>query len=726
MYVVNFLKINDWEIKRFFTLVYAVQLAVFGVIGAAMMGFDLPVLRPLICFIYLMFIPGYLILRALKVHDLETIDTLLYSAGCSIAALMFSGVILNAIGPVFQVEKPLSILPVTVTLSGLVLLLSVVCYIRDRDFSNQRLIDIRHLFSPPAMLLGIVLGLVIVATYVMNVYNVNILLFMLIITLAAIVLMVGFDRFIPASLFPLAIFVIALALLFQSTLISPHVTGWDIQQEVYLSNSVLENGHWNFSYDHVINSMLSIVMVAPIFSLFMNLNVIWIFKIIYPFILALVPLGLYQVFKKQTGEKIAFLSAFFFSALVVFYTELIALGRQEIAEFFVVLILLLMINRTMEKSKWSVLFLAFSFSLIVSHYGLTYIFMGSLILIWLLLQLMRKAPVNALKNIQINRMLTVYLILSFVIFCIIWYVNTSLSNPFQTIVFVLDKIVQTVFVDFLSPDNSQGLTMISSGGTQTLLHRIYFYMLLFTQACIAFGIATAWFNREIAKFKSEYYVFAIVSITILVMGIVLPFFASAINTTRLYQIALITLAPFFVLGWVSGFKILHLIARRKNIVGSIAMSLKLLSIFLAIYLLFNSGVLFEIAKDAPMSLSLNRTIDSYMFNTKEVSGAQWLFAERNTTPVNVNYARPLEPIYADHYRSLLLMDWDVKNLTPTPDDPGSIPADAYLYLGTYNVVNGKMNVYTALGGGTQKFWDLGGITAGRKEIYSNGGAKIFV
>ena len=486
--------------------------------------------------------------------------------------------------------------------------------------------------------------------------------------------------------------------MFHSSLISPYVTGWDIQQEVYLSNNVITNGYWDFNIDHVINSMLSVVMIAPIFSLMTDLNIVWVFKIVYPFIMALVPLGLYQVFKKQSGEKIAFMSAFFFSTLVVFYTELIALARQEIAELFVVLILLLLINRSMEKTKWSMLFLVFTFSLVVSHYGLTYIFMGSLIFIWLLLQVIRKVPLSPPEKYpgqqDVDRIHD--LIVRRVLHCLVC--QYIALEPVRDAGLRRGQDCPDSNERLSKPRRVTGIGHDKLRGHPTLLHRLYFYMLLFTQVCVVFGIATAWFNRDIIRFKTEYYAFALVSMTLLIMGIVLPFFASAINTTRLYQIALIVLAPFFVIGWVSGFRLLKLVARRKDTAGSVKTALKLLSVFLAIYLLFNSGVLFEIAKDVPMSLSLNRSIDSYMFNSKEVAGAQWLFAGRNGTLANGLSPEPLQPVYADHYRSLLLVGWDVKNDPPELNDSGDIPADSYLYLGTYNVMKGKLDVYVPLNG----------------------------
>jgi uncharacterized membrane protein len=137
-------------------------------------------------------------------------------------------------------------------------------------------------------------------------------------------------------------------------------------------------------------------------------------------------------------------------------------------------------------------------------------------------------------------------------------------------------------------------------------------------------------------------------------------------------------------------------------------------------------VLFEIGKDVPMSLSLNHSIDSYMFNAKEVAGAQWLFAERNETLEGGLPQEIVQPVYADHYRSLLLEGWDVKNDPPELDDSRDIPGDSYLYLGTYNIIKGKLDVYVPQGGGKQELWDLGEITVDRQKIYTNGGSDVYI
>ena len=84
MRINNPFQMNDWEIKKFLTVVLAIQFALWGVIGLDAMGLQIPILRQLIGFIYLTFIPGIIILRILKLHKLGNIETVLYTVGLSI------------------------------------------------------------------------------------------------------------------------------------------------------------------------------------------------------------------------------------------------------------------------------------------------------------------------------------------------------------------------------------------------------------------------------------------------------------------------------------------------------------------------------------------------------------------------------------------------------------------------------------------------------------------
>jgi uncharacterized membrane protein len=374
---------NDWEIKKFLKVVLAIQFAMWGVIGLDAIGLQIPIIRQLIGFIYLTFVPGIIILRILKLHKLGNIETLLYTVGLSIATLMFTGLFMNTVYPLFGISGPISLTPLIITISAVVVLLCVLGYVRDKDFSDPSIINVGDILFPPALFLCLIPFLAVLGTYLVNFHHNNLLLMFLIVIIALIVVLIGFDKFIPKNLYPLAVFVIAISLLYHASLISMYLWGWDVHLEYYLSNLVMGNSYWDSTIPITVNAMLSIVMVAPIYSLILNIDITWVFKIIYPLLFSLVPLGLYRVYQKQTDDKIAFLSCFFFTAFFSFW--LISSRRQWIAEFFLVLLILPMIDKGMDKMKRSLLFIVFGVSLVVSHYGTSYIYMFCLISAWLIL-----------------------------------------------------------------------------------------------------------------------------------------------------------------------------------------------------------------------------------------------------------------------------------------------------------------------------------------------------
>jgi uncharacterized membrane protein len=376
---------NDWETKKFLKVVLTIQLAFWGTIGLDAVGLQIPIVRQFIGFVYLTFIPGILVLRILKLHKLGSIETLLYTVGLSIATLMFTGLFMNTAYPFFGISGPISVTPLIITISILILILCIISYIMDRDHSNPSFIDVGEIVSPPVLFLCLIPFLSIFGVYLVNFQHNNTILMFLIILLAIIAVSIGFDKFIPKNLYPLAVFIIAISLLYHRSLISMYIWGWDIHHEFYLSNLVMANFQWDPTIPAPTNAMLSIAMVAPIYSIISNMDITWVFKIIYPLLFSLVPLGLYRVFQKQTNDKIAFLSCFFFVSLFIFYGEMLTLARQQIAELFLVLLILVMIDKNMDKIKRSFLYIVFGISLAVSHYGLSYIYMFCLISAWLLL-----------------------------------------------------------------------------------------------------------------------------------------------------------------------------------------------------------------------------------------------------------------------------------------------------------------------------------------------------
>ena len=387
MKIINPFKFNEWDIKKIISIIFLLQsIILFITFLNTLDTINIPILKPLAGFIYLTFIPGYLILRVLKINELNSVESFLFATGLSLATLMFTAFILNLILPFLGYSKPISFISLFSAISLIIILLIIITIIQKNDFKNKKFIHLNSDLLLPAAALALIPFLSIMGTYMVNFYQSNILLMILICIISIIVMLMSFNRLIPKSLYPFTIFIIAIALLLQNSLISMYLWGWDIHGEYYYASTVLKNGFWNWNISNAYNGVLSTNLLSVYYSIICDIDISWVLKIIYPFVFSLLPLGVYEIVKNQfKSRRIAFLSAFFFTSFFVFFYEMLALARQEIAEIFLVLILLLLLDVKIMKTKNAFMLTIFSASLVVSHYATSYIFILILIATWLIL-----------------------------------------------------------------------------------------------------------------------------------------------------------------------------------------------------------------------------------------------------------------------------------------------------------------------------------------------------
>lgn len=709
--MINGLKYNE---KYFFIITLSLQIAIVFLLFMDIIGFSMNILREILSIPYLLLIPGALIYRLLIINDKSPTERLLYSLGLSLIFIFSITFIMNFIYPIFGVKNPLSFNSVFITINAIVIILLFLAAIKTKTFDKPKVFE-TECFKLPAFYFLLTLPFIsILGTYIMNIYNINFILMSLILLISIIPLLVTWDKLIPKNLFPLAVFMIALSLLFHRSLISYYLWGWDVQHEYYLSHLVIINGFWDYTFPSESNSMLPIVLLAPSLSLFSGINLTWIYKIVFPFIFAFVPVGLYKIFEKQTNSKIAFLACFFFISFFGFFQQMPQLGRQEIAEFFLVLILLLFINDSLDKMKKAILILIFSVGLIVSHYGLSYIYIGLITCAWFLNFIIQKkySWFNNKFNRDFNISLTIVLFLF--VTSIFWYMNTSFSSSFDIIVKLISHISESLY-EFMNPQSAQGIAIITSS-TVTIVGRFSKYMQIITQSFIMIGVVYTVFyylknnfNYIKIELNTDYFYLVIMSLVLCILAIGTPYLASALNTSRLYQINLIFLSVFCIIGGLVTLKFLS----RSSL--SLNKNLKIMSIFLVIYLLINTGFVNQISNE-PTSLSLTKSIDYPTFNQKEVAGANWLFQYS----INSN-------TYSDMYRRLLLMSYYGKDT----DDLGSIhnfPRFSYLYFGTLNINSGKFATHSKEGVSSSLMYNdlnkLDKLFNASHKIYDNSGSEI--
>lgn len=733
--------LSNLKKDKFLKIIFLIQLLFIGLVAFDFVGINIPILRQLISFIYLSFIPGLLLLRLLKVRGLSTIETIIYSSSLSIAIILFSGYFMNLICPIIGIYSPITFLNLFIVFVFIVSFeMGLLYFIEKGNTKSQHYLKITHLTEYN---LNIILTLCLIpflsifGTYLSNYYNNTIILFILILIISILPILTIFFK-IDKKYYTLIIWIASISLLLHWSLNTNYLLGGDIHYEYYFANLVNTSGFWNSQIPQNLNAMLSVVILPPIFSKIANIDLIWVFKIIYPLLFSLVPVGLYFAFKKQANNKIALLSVFYFMFVFPFFSEMVQLARQEIAELFLVAVIMLFASQKLNNFKSTLLVIIFGSGIVISHYGLSYIFiliLGSALFFYYLFnnEVINSAIIRSIEDLSekiklndkikldsksINTPNVINLRLSFVLFIIVlalgWYIYNSGSSPFNSVVHIGDHVYTSLTDDFLQPDKLEAVTMIVHDYSG--LHLITKYLYLFSQGILILGVLTVLLCPKLMKFNKEFISMAIGAAVILFLSLILPNFASSLNTTRLFHITLMFLAPFTVIGIIIVFKIITLLSRDKINLNE-DKALKFFAIFSMIFLLFTSGFMYEIMNDDPVSIALNNKADLGKFTVQDYSGAGWIWNKSNSSIVTIS----------DTFGAYLL---DEKSRVRSNIFTGSsniFNRKHYLFFVRSKIVNSnQITLYTRSGGlvvsNTTKFDEY---VSQFSRVYSNGGSDIY-
>jgi len=685
-------------------------------------------IRQVLSIFYLTIVPGMVLLNLLNLHDFDLTKRLIFSVGLSIAYLMLHGFLLNIMGFAFNVLKPLSLMPLLMTLNVTILLMCLLnLYLRKENFDFARIKNLK-VFAFILLLLMPLLSAV--GAWQVNLYQNNFILLMVLALISVfVVLSVLFERNLHPEFYPFALFMIATALLFHNSLISNYIYGWDIHYEYYASKMTTVNSYWNQSASYTqiefskMNSMLSTTMLPTIYSVISNMEETWILKIVYPAIFALVPLGLYKLYENYLNKKTAFLSAFFFSSNFIFYTEMLHLTRQMIAELFLALLFLVLFDKGISTLYKKILFIIFSVALIISHYSVAYLFLHLIFFTYLFIIILRS---------KFPKKITLSMIVIFFTFSFSWYIYTSASSPFIDFVRMIENSYNNLFTEFFNPESRgkevlQGLGVFSAFQRSSALHfagRILFYI---TEFFIFVGFLSLIFKREKnVLFNKEFFVLIVLNMMMIVMSIALPSFVSSLRMTRFYHLLLFILSPLFVIGGTYLFK---LFIKTKNRQKNKSYGLILILIVLIPFFLFQTEFIYVVLGDFSTSISLSKEyrtslevqLFSILTEEQDVFGARWLKRNINLTDTKLYtdaYTKVLSsygmiPIYVLHNPKLTISN----TTTLTLKDIIFLRKANTLYGIITGTFNGKLITWNI----TEFIFLLDDIN----KIYSNGGSEIY-
>lgn len=675
------MNVSGWKQPRFLAWVLVAQaIAIITIV------FDIAFARQVIGFLYLAFIPGFVILMGFRQDKFNITETILLSVGLSITFLMFVGLLINELGPLIFISNPLSTLPLATVIIISVLLITIFsCLRRKENFHLVLPQDLRMFYLIPFFAIAF-LG--VIGVMLVNAFKSNFLLIFVIITIA--ISFVIISLFKSSFYYPLLISIISSTLLLLTFLTSNYLNGFDIHSDFFVFNITSIGSYWNKSFGrdlffntswqmYLFNSMLSVTVLPTIFSNLLNINGTWMFKIIYPLIFSLVPLALFQIQIRQWGKKVAFISILFFMSNSVFFNFQNTV-KEMVAELFYVLLFLILFKKDINQGSRWILIIFFSFSLIVSYYTMAYFFLVMIFSAWIFAKVFSKN-----KNISID--LTV--LLFFTVFIFTWYI--FIVNPaFYRFQGFITGTYQSLITEFFSPQSRGQEVLVATGmlSSPTLLHQIGKIFFNITALFILIGFIIIIARKKKDNFDPQYFVLISTNLVLLLMSIIIPNFSASLQIDRLYHVALLFISPLFIVGGRSIFdnilKIFRLKENKREIYGLVLVLLVLVTFFF-----FQTGFIYEIEQDpVPSSVFLSKyrmagdeLLNLGYINENDFFGAIWL-----SKYVDVNAG-----IYSDvksKFHVLTSSMIDTNNRIDVIGNTTVFNDRSYVYLNEYNTKNG--------------------------------------
>lgn len=694
---------------------------------------NIPILQQCIGFIYLTFVPGFVVLRALKITEKDITETFLLSVTLSVALVMFIGLLSNAVYPLIGLMEPLSAIPSTLTIGSFTL---IVFMLTQRTNITKELhlpdtlvyhswIDFRGAIFCGVSLLFLVLS--IIGAFYTN----TILIFLAILGTAGIIATCTFSKNVSSSnYYSLMVFLLSLSLLFQTSLLSTHIMGWDIFNEYYVFQLTRTANYWTapgvvdfFSTASNFGSLLSITILPTIYSTVLNVDGELVFKVIFPFIFACVPIFLYKTYECQSGKLIGLVSAFFFIAnpLTFYGLESLSLAREMIGYLFIAAAIFSILNKDMNPRNKRILLIICSAGVAVSAYSLSFIYIAFIVFIFIALRVSGRR----------GHFLSLSLVITMIAIIFAWYMFVA-TPPLNKVSYVINNIFENFTQDIASSqarlDTSYSLLSPTAQTTFVgLFHKLLIYL---THGFIVLGALIVALKPKIVKFSLEFRWMIISAAAILVVCLVVPNVAPALNFSRFYRASMMFLAPLYVIGGICLFNLcrkMRFPSRIKFGRDSKTRELFLLCIILSAFFLFRVGLANYVSGGYPISYPLNfdymqktsnpeerMTLLNVYVPEQDISSAKWLGTKMNRTFLvygDSNSFYHILPTYA-------LLPFDkVKDLYMNI----TFATNSYVYLSSLNL---QLGIVSPRGGGST--FNLTQMdTSTSNKIYSNDGSAIY-
>ena len=709
---------------------------------------NIPVFRQILGSIFLAFVPGALFLCILKPDKIGLTEKFVLSVGLSISFIMFIGILINTLYPLFGYETPLSLKSLVISFTFAILILAIIAYLSGGFTFFAKKTDLRFDIRDKALVVipVLFLPLSVLGIHIMNTTDNNAMLMALLFLIPVYVISISiWHSHISEKIYPIIIFLSSTSLVLLMGMRSNHIIGADVHREYYIFQQTLLYEKWQILEASTLDSCLSISVLPAVYQSFLNINPEYLFKILYPLMFSISPLIIYLISKKYISNTYAFLSSVFFFSQTAFLNTALN-PRTTVAILFVALSIMVLLNHSLPESKKRLLLIIFSVSCVVSHYSTTYIFFIILIFSFICTQAMHRVITYQRRSATIKpspsdkqnmtdsnsytsslRPSEPYFTLGFLtilfVTIFLWYSQVTGAAFNSGVGFFLKSI--TSLQDFFIVESREQSTVLALGfGVEKigLSRKVGFVFNWLAIIFIAVGVLTTlgWYRQMVVlPYENAYGLsgflkkridimflsFGLACSAIMFASIALPLVSNNYGLDRAYLLVTVVLSSFFILGGMNVSKLINVRSRYLVVL------LVLVPLFL-----FNTGVVHQLF-GYPGSITLNSAEDGFdttYIRDQETISAKWL----------KDYAGEDIKIYADYWGGpRLISQSGIRvsfSLFPIIEEKKSLGV-AYIYLTHSNVIHGKLffdsNKWRNITDYTDKL-------AKRELIYANGNSNI--
>ena len=357
-----------------------------------------PVVRPAVALVSLLGLPTLVLHRRAGLSTDTAVARLLYSFGAALLGVLLVGLAVNTLLPLLGDDEPLR--PFVLGIAFLLVDLSLLAWRRSVPLVESGDVGLgdalrwlRDVRWEPAQLLAAlaVLTAVLGAVRLNNGGGGQVALAAHVLAAAALVVLLVARTRTDVRRDAVVLVLVAVTLLLATSLRGWGITGHDIQAEYYAFSLTDGAHHWAAGLlGNAYNACLSVTILPSVLAQATGFSGVTVFKLVLQLVFALVPLVVFLVSRRFLDRLAALVAALFTLAFPTFYTDMPYLVRQEVAFFFLGLMVLAATEPRGSATRLRWLVGVFGVGVVLSHYSTTYLLLLGLVVGLALLPVLRR------------------------------------------------------------------------------------------------------------------------------------------------------------------------------------------------------------------------------------------------------------------------------------------------------------------------------------------------